>query len=104
MNDRIIRPTTIQQLEEYVTYRKKLLDKGSKDYQELENWIIWFHKNKSKLEVSLCERQYFKYYYNQDNIYSLQVWKSENDYDIISYIAMANYNDEFCNDKTIITE
>lgn len=104
MNDTILKPKNLEQLEKLIIYKKNMFDKNTEEYNQFLKWETWFNLNKNEIKIKLEEEQYLRINYNLNNEYSLQVWKEQDEYDIIDYVLMANYIDEFCNNITFITK
>lgn len=100
MNDKLIYPRSIEDLEEQISLMYQIYVPEDKD--RLIKWEEWFNNNRNKITIDLDDGEYLRIYYEAEKK-SLQVWKHLEDYDFLEYNILSNYYDEFVNDKTIVT-
>ncbi len=78
-------------------------EQSPREIDKLEEWLKWFHKVEKFLTYNCKENEFFKWYVENNN-YSLQIWKHNENTNIDELLAniASNYYDIYNTSETLI--
>ncbi len=98
MNNEILYPKNIDNLLKKVDYIIKN-EQNQDKISEILNWITWFKSLNYNLKYICKKNEYLKFYVDEDK-YALQLWKHNDNIDLIKFNLISNYYSEYDNSLT----
>jgi len=102
MNKEQLYPKDITKLYEKIDYIIKN-EQNQEKITQLINWIKWFKSLNYDFKYVCSDNEFLKIYCNNDK-FSLQIWKHNDNIDSIEFNLLSNHYSEYDNEITEIIE